>query len=86
MDILDNRNDINNLANNIIIYGHRRKNNSMFGTLKNILTDDWRKTDNHIIKIANSSKRYLFQVFSVIIFKINLKKMIFRIFRYDYFS
>jgi len=63
---LDYRNDINNLSKNNIIYGHRRYNKSMFGTLKNVLTPDWlNNTDNHIIKVSTENYNYLFQVFSI---------------------
>lgn len=63
---LDYRNNINELSKNNIIYGHRRYNKSMFGTLKNVLTNSWQKnTDNHIIKISTAKYNYLFQVFSV---------------------
>lgn len=63
---LDYRNDLDQLSSNNIIYGHRRYNESMFGTLKNVLTKDWlNKTENHIIKISTLNNNYLFQVFSV---------------------
>lgn len=63
---LDYRNNLDNLASNNIIYGHRRYNESMFGTLKNVLTNSWLKnTDYHIIKISTLNYNYLFQVFSV---------------------
>lgn len=63
---LDYRNDINDLSENNIIYGHERYNQSMFGDLKNVLTDNWlSNTDNHIIKVSTLEYNYLFQVFSV---------------------
>jgi len=63
---MDYRNDINNLTTNNIIYGHRRYNASMFGSLKNVLNKDWlNNTENHIIKISTDKYNYLFQVFSV---------------------
>ena len=63
---LDYRNKIDNLSKNNVIYGHRRYNKSMFGTLKNVLTNSWQKnTNNHIIKISTSKYNYLFQIFSV---------------------
>lgn len=63
---LDYRNDINSLGGNTIIYGHRRYNESIFGSLKNVLTDSWlQNTDYHIIKISTAKYNYLFQVFSV---------------------
>ena len=63
---LDYRNNINDLSQNNVIYGHRRKNNSMFGTLKNVLTEKWYKNENnHIIKLSTLKYSYLFQIFSV---------------------
>ena len=63
---LDYRNNINNLSSNNIIYGHMRKNGSMFGSLKNVLNTNWQNnTDNHIIKISTEEYSYLFQVFSI---------------------
>ena len=38
---LDYRNDINNLNDNTIIYAHSMLNNTMFGSLKNILNNNW---------------------------------------------
>jgi len=63
---MDYRNDIEKLSFNNIIYGHRRANKSMFGSLKNVLTDEWlSNSDNHIIKVSTTNYNYLFQVFSV---------------------
>ncbi|MBQ4584152.1 MAG: class B sortase [Bacilli bacterium] len=63
---LDYRNNINNLSNNNIIYGHMRKNGSMFGSLKNVLTNNWQNnSNNHLIKISTEQYSYLFQVFSI---------------------
>lgn len=62
----DYRINLNNLSQNNIIYGHRRLNQSMFGTLKNVLTDEWiNNKENHIIKVSTDKYNYLFQVFSV---------------------
>lgn len=63
---LDYRNDFNSLGRNTIVYGHRRYNQSIFGTLKNVLTDSWlNQTDNHVIKVSTINYNYLFQIFSV---------------------
>lgn len=63
---LDYRNNINELSYNNIIYGHMRKNGSMFGSLKNVLTNKWQNnTDNHLIKISTDKYSYLFQMFSI---------------------
>ena len=63
---LDYRNDINNLGKNNIIYAHSRLDKTMFGSLKNILSNNWYKnTDNHIIKLSTEKENTLWQVFSV---------------------
>ena len=63
---LDYRNNINNLDRNTIIYGHGRLDTSMFGSLKNIINNDWLKnSDNFIIKLSTESHNTLWQVFSV---------------------
>ena len=63
---LDYRNDINNLSRNNIIYAHSRLDKTMFGSLKNILSNNWyKKTDNHIIKLSTEKENTLWQVFSV---------------------
>lgn len=63
---LDYRNDINNLSRNNIIYAHSRLDKTMFGSLKNILSNNWYKnTDNHIIKLSTEKENTLWQVFSV---------------------
>lgn len=63
---LDYRNDINNLNQNTIIYGHGRWDKTMFGTLKNILTNGWLKNDkNFAIRMVTEEESTLWQVFSV---------------------
>lgn len=53
------------LDQNTVIYGHNRENNSMFGTLSNVLTEDWRKdVDNQYINFSTLNKNMIWQVFS----------------------
>lgn len=62
---LDYRNSIQELNKNTIIYGHTRKDDSMFGSLKNILKSDWyENTNNYIIKVSTIYENNLWQVFS----------------------
>ena len=62
---MDYRNNPNDLDKNTIIYGHARKDKSMFGTLKNTLKKDWYNNEtNHIITYTTEDKEYHFQVFS----------------------
>lgn len=63
---LDYRNNINSLDKNTIIYGHGRKDKTMFGSLKNILKSGWlNDTDNYIVKLSTETENTLWQVFSV---------------------
>ena len=63
---MDYRNDSNNFGKNTIIYAHARKDRTMFGSLKNILTNNWYKDkNNHIIKLSTETENTLWQVFSV---------------------
>lgn len=63
---LDYRNDINSFDKNTIIYGHSRKDKTMFGSLKYVLNDNWyNDTNNHLINISTEANSTLWQVFSV---------------------
>ena len=61
---LDYRNHLDNSDNNYIIYGHNRLDNSMFGTLKNTMQEDWYKNNKYIF--FNTINSYLtYKVFSI---------------------
>ena len=63
---LDYRNNIDEIDKNNIIYAHAMNNGTMFGSLKNILTDEWlNNKDNHIITLINSNGIQKFEVISV---------------------
>ncbi len=63
---LDYRNDLDNLSKNTIIYGHGRIDNSMFGSLDNLLEEKWLKNkDNYYIKISTPKNKMIFKIFSV---------------------
>ena len=63
---LDYRNKKEEYDKNTIIYGHGMKNKTMFGSLRNILNNDWVKnTDNYVVKISTEYENTLWQVFSV---------------------
>ena len=52
--------------NNMVIYGHNRRDGSMFGTLKNILTEEWQNnTDNFSILLITENEKSEYKVFSV---------------------
>lgn len=63
---LDYRNNIENTEKNTIIYGHSRENGTMFGSLKNIINNDWYKNpENYVVKMSTPKENTLWQVFSI---------------------
>lgn len=62
----DFRNNLQQLNNNTIIYGHGRIDYSMFGSLRLLLEDDWyQDSNNYIIKISTPTDNMIWQIFSV---------------------
>ena len=62
----DYRNKLDGTDKNIIIYGHNMRNDTMFGTLKNILNKDWQENeDNRYITFITENESSLYEVFSV---------------------
>jgi len=62
----DYRNDPNNYGRNNILYAHLRLDNTMFGSLKEIITPTWyNNTNNHIVKTSTKTNNAIWQVFSV---------------------
>lgn len=63
---MDYRNNINSDTKNMILYAHARKNTTMFGSLKNILKNNWyNDINNHVIKISTEKENTMWQVFSI---------------------
>lgn len=63
---MDYRNNKTDFDKNTIIYAHGRMNNTMFGTLRKILTNGWlNNTDNYVVKLSTELENTLWQVFSV---------------------
>lgn len=63
---LDYRNNIENTEKNTIIYGHSRENGTMFGSLKNIISNDWyNNSENYIVKMSTKKENTIWQVFSI---------------------
>lgn len=63
---MDYRNNINDFDDNTIIYAHGRQNNTMFGSLKNILESNWYKdTDNYVVHLSTETQNTLWQVVSI---------------------
>lgn len=66
----DYRNDMQNFDKNTIIYGHSRVNGTMFGSLINVLNQDWYSNKyNQVIRFSTPTENTMWQVFSV--YKIN---------------
>ncbi len=62
----DYRNNMKDFDKNTVIYAHGRLNNTMFGSLKNILKSKWYDNkDNYVIKFSTPYENTLWRVFSV---------------------
>ena len=62
----DYRNKIDGTDKNIIIYGHNRRDGSMFGTQKQTMTPEWyNNPENLQINFITENGNYLYEVFSV---------------------
>ena len=62
----DYRNKIDGTDKNIVIYAHNRRDGSMFGTLKNILTENWQNNqENLTIPFITEKDETEYKVFSV---------------------
>lgn len=66
----DYTNHFNDLDENTIIYGHNRRNNTMFSNLKSLLNPEWFNDETNKSFIFNTTEhKYIAQIFSV--YKIN---------------
>ena len=62
----DYRNKFDYTDYNTVIYGHNMKNDSMFGTLKNVLNEEWYETEeNRHIVLVTEKGTFTYEVFSV---------------------
>lgn len=62
----DYRNKFDGTDKNIIIFGHNRRDGSMFGTLKNVLHEEWYDNEENIyITFATEKEVYVYKVFSI---------------------
>lgn len=62
----DYKNKFDGTDKNIVIYGHNMKDNSMFGSLKDILDEEWyNNEENYIIDFITEKEQQKYQVFSV---------------------
>ncbi|MGM9879308.1 MAG: class B sortase [Bacilli bacterium] len=63
---MDYKNKLDSTDKNIVIYGHNRKDGSMFGSLHNILKEEWyNNSENYIIQFVTENGEEQYQVFSV---------------------
>ena len=62
----DYRNKFDGTDKNIVIYGHNMKDDSMFGSLKNVINEDWyNNEDNKYITLIIENETQVYEVFSV---------------------
>ena len=62
----DYKNKFDNTDKNIVIYGHNMRDDSMFGSLKNILNSDWYDNDeNTNITLYTENEKCIYKVFSI---------------------
>ena len=63
---MDYRNNIYNLSNNTIIWGHNSSSGLMFGTLRYVTNESWYKNpDNQIITFNTKVKNMKWKIFSI---------------------
>lgn len=61
----DYRNDLTDLKNNTVIYGHGRLDGSMFGSLKNVFDESWLKDkSNNTIYLVTEEGKTTWEIFS----------------------
>lgn len=63
---MDYRNNITDLSENTVIYGHGRLDETVFGSLKNALTKTWQANkENYVIWLTAEKENLVFQIFSI---------------------
>ncbi|MBQ6841245.1 MAG: class B sortase [Bacilli bacterium] len=63
---MDYRNTFNPISDNIVIYGHGRVDNTVFGSLKKTLKSSWQENkENLVVNISTPKENYLYQIFSI---------------------
>ena len=62
----DYRNKFDNTDKNLVIYGHNMRDDSMFGSLKWVINEDWyHNEDNKYITLITENETQVYEVFSV---------------------
>ena len=68
---MDYRNRLDGTDKNIIIYGHNTWDGSMFGSLKQVVTEEWfQNKENFLISLETENKIFKYQVFSTYIINV----------------
>ena len=62
----DYKNKVDGTDKNLVIYGHNMRDDNMFGSLKNILNDDWHnEEENKYVIFITENDNSIYEVFSV---------------------
>lgn len=62
----DYKNKLDGTDRNIVVYGHNMRDNSMFGSLKDVITEEWyNNEENKYITFVTENEYQTYQVFSV---------------------
>lgn len=62
----DYKNKLDGTDRNIVVYGHNMRDNSMFGSLKDVITEEWyNNEENKYITFVTENDYLTYQVFSV---------------------
>ena len=63
---VDSQNKLDGTERNVVIYGHNRRDGSMFGTLKNVLNKEWYDNEeNKYITIVAPDGEIQYEIFSI---------------------
>lgn len=64
--LADYKNKFDGTDKNIVIYGHNMHDDSMFGTLKNVIKEEWYNNENNkYIALITENEYSIYEVFSV---------------------
>ena len=62
----DYKNKLDGTDKNLVIYGHNMRDDSMFGSLKKVINEDWyNNEDNRYITLVIEGQTQIYEVFSV---------------------
>lgn len=62
----DYKNKFDETDKNIVVYGHNMRDDSMFGSLKNVINEEWYDNkDNQYITFITENEYQTYQIFSI---------------------